>query len=114
VAARQQRTGVVRDRRIDFTGAAPTMKEQTMDQMQLAFLFTAIYDTNRDQGDADGQRRPLTAEELDARADVLWRWADGKRGLAAWARALGQGWRPRPSALRAPVSPPLADTTAHG
>lgn len=85
-----------------------------MDQFQLAITTMASIDTRWGRRDADGRRRPLSAEELDALAELGWNWPDPKRLAAAFTNAILSRWRPRVSNQREPTRLPSAEATAQG
>jgi hypothetical protein len=85
-----------------------------MDQCKLAILAMALTDTDWGPRDADGRRRALTVEELDALADFPWHWPDLKGAMAACAHAVRRPWRPRASHRGAAMRRPSAEATAHG
>jgi hypothetical protein len=83
---------------------ADTRKEEKMDQAQLAITIKTAMDTQWGPRAVDGQRRAFTADELDALADFRRHWPDGKRLLAAAAKAMRPLWRTQANGSVAPTA----------
>ena len=64
-----------------------------MDNYQLAIVMVVLTDTHWGPRDAQGRRRQLTAEELDALADFGWRLSDIRGFVTACRKAVLGRWR---------------------
>jgi hypothetical protein len=83
-----------------------------MDQYKLAIAMMAVTDSQWGPHDADGRRRQLTREELDALADFGWHLPDLKGVMATCAQAMR--WRPRATSRLDPTPLPSATAPSQG
>jgi hypothetical protein len=97
-----------------MTPPAGVKKEMQMDYFKTAIAVMAADDTYFGPRDADGRRRVLTAEELDALADFGWHLPDLKGAVATCAHAVWLRVRPRASNRIEPTRLPAAAATSRG
>jgi hypothetical protein len=97
-----------------MTPPACVKKEMQMDYFKTAIAVMAADDTYFGPRDAEGRRRVLTAEELDALADFGWHLPDLKGAVATCAHAVWSRVRPRASNRIEPTPLPTAATTSRG
>jgi hypothetical protein len=97
-----------------MTSPAGVKKEMQMNNFKAAIVVMAADDTYFGPRDADGRRRVLTAEELDALADFGWHLPDLKGAMAGCAHAVWSRVRPRASNQIEPTPLPTVAATSRG